>query len=146
MDQPEYGTNTSYVADFIEICLSAKLSDKAEIRKRVSTQDQNVESQSRALTDWCTKQGIFNFEQVIVFSFSRFARSVSHLLKALQKFKGKNIRFVSTTEQLDTNSPMGMALFTLTGESIPGKTPFTIGLKFDPSHSGPAMLEVAHGS
>lgn len=33
MDQPEYGTNTSYVADFIEICLSAKLSDKAEIRK-----------------------------------------------------------------------------------------------------------------
>jgi hypothetical protein len=33
VDQPEYGTNTSYVADFIEICLSAKLSDKAKIRK-----------------------------------------------------------------------------------------------------------------
>lgn len=40
---------------------------------------------------------------------------MSHLLKALQKFKEKNIRFVSTTEQLDTNSPMGLALFTILG-------------------------------
>lgn len=45
--------------------------------------------------------------QVIVFLFSRFVRSVGHLLKALQKFKEKNVRFVSTTEQLDRNSPMG---------------------------------------
>jgi DNA invertase Pin-like site-specific DNA recombinase len=51
--------------------------------------------------------------QVIVFSFSRFARSVSHLLKALQKFKKKSVRFNSITEQLDTNSPMGLALFTI---------------------------------
>ncbi|MGZ3782433.1 MAG: recombinase family protein [Pseudobdellovibrionaceae bacterium] len=112
---------------------------------RVSTQDQNVESQQRALLDWCNKQGIFNheqfidhgisgakesrpalnqlmtrveqgdIEQVIVFSFSRFARSVSHLLKALQKFKDKGVRFHSVTEALDTNSPMGMALFTILG-------------------------------
>lgn len=54
-------------------------------------------------------------EQVIVFSFSRFARSVSHLLKALQKFKEKQVRFLSITEALDTNSPMGMALFTILG-------------------------------
>ena len=112
---------------------------------RVSTQDQNTESQTRALLDWCSKQGIFNYEiftdhgisgakesrpslnelktrvengeieQVIVFSFSRFARSVSHLLKALQKFKDKGVRFHSITEALDTNSPMGMALFTILG-------------------------------
>jgi len=112
---------------------------------RVSTQDQNTESQTRALTDWCAKQGIMNYEifedhgisgakesrpalnrlmekvekgeaeQVIVFSFSRFARSVSHLLKALQKFKEKSVRFLSITEALDTNSPMGMALFTILG-------------------------------
>ena len=112
---------------------------------RVSTQDQNTESQTRALTDWCAKQGIMNYEiytdhgisgskesrpalnemmlrvekgdceQVIVFSFSRFARSVSHLLKALQKFKDKGVRFHSITEALDTNSPMGMALFTILG-------------------------------
>lgn len=113
--------------------------------QRVSTQDQNLESQERALRDWCAKQGIMNFElysdhgisgakesrpalnqlmerieqgdveQVIVFSFSRFARSVSHLLKALEKFRAKQIRFISVTEQLDTNSPMGMALFTILG-------------------------------
>lgn len=61
--------------------------------------------------------GVENQEcsQVIVFSFSRFARSVSHLLKALQKFKEKNVRFVSTTEQLDRNSPIGLALFTSIG-------------------------------
>ena len=52
---------------------------------------------------------------MIVFSFSRFARSVSHLLKALQKFKDKGVRFHSITEALDTNSPMGMALFTILG-------------------------------
>ena len=112
---------------------------------RSSTQDQNLESQQRALLDWCSKQGIFNYElfsdhgisgakesrpalnqlmgrvergeieQVIVFSFSRFARSVSHLLRALEKFREKGTRFLSITESLDTNSPMGMALFTILG-------------------------------
>ncbi len=112
---------------------------------RVSTQDQNSESQVHALKDWCAKQGIIDYQlfndhgisgakesrpalndmmarvergecsQVIVFSFSRFARSVSHLLKALQKFKEKNVRFNSITESLDTNSPMGLALFTILG-------------------------------
>jgi DNA invertase Pin-like site-specific DNA recombinase len=103
------------------------------------------ESQRRALLEWCEKQGIFNYEifndigisgakedrpelnrlmarveagdaeQVVVFSFSRFARSVTHLLKALQKFKDKSVRFYSITEALDTNSPMGMALFIILG-------------------------------
>ncbi len=54
-------------------------------------------------------------EQVIVFSFSRFARSTSHLLKALSKFKEKNVRFNSITESLDTNTPLGVALFTILG-------------------------------
>jgi DNA invertase Pin-like site-specific DNA recombinase len=53
--------------------------------------------------------------QVIVFSFSRFARSVSHFLKAIQKFREKNLRFGSTTEPLDTNSHLGLALFTILG-------------------------------
>ena len=121
------------------------MSKKTFLYVRVSTQDQNTESQTRALTDWCAKQGIMDYElfidhgisgakesrpslnqmmervdkgeaeQVIVFSFSRFARSVSHLLKALQKFKDKSVRFLSITEALDTNSPMGMALFTILG-------------------------------
>ena len=32
MDQPEYGTNTSYLTDFVEICLSAKFASPEEIR------------------------------------------------------------------------------------------------------------------
>ncbi len=114
---------------------------------RVSTMDQvgGAESQTRALTDWASKNNIQNFEifadhgisgakesrpalnrmmqkveeglveQVVVFAFSRFARSTTHLLKALEKFREKSVRFHSITEALDTNSPMGIALFTILG-------------------------------
>ena len=125
--------------------MSVLTDPKVFLYLRVSTSDQNVESQRFALLEYCARQGLTNYEmfidhgisgakesrpalnemmarvekkecsQVIVFSFSRFARSVSHLLKALQKFKDKNIRFNSITEQLDTNSPMGLALFTILG-------------------------------
>ncbi len=52
-------------------------------------------------------------ERVIVYSFSRYARSTSHLLKALETFKSLNISFVSTTENLDTNTPLGLAIFSI---------------------------------
>lgn len=54
-------------------------------------------------------------EAVIVFAFSRFARSTTHLLSALQEFKKHNVQFISLTEKVDTNSPMGIALFTILG-------------------------------
>ncbi len=54
-------------------------------------------------------------EQVIVFAFSRFARSTMHLLKGLQIFKDCKTRFVSITEQIDTESSMGVAMFTILG-------------------------------
>lgn len=54
-------------------------------------------------------------EQVIVFAFSRFARSTMHLLKGLQIFKDHKTRFISVTEQIDTDSPLGLALFTILG-------------------------------
>ena len=53
--------------------------------------------------------------QVIVFSFSRFARSTTHLLSALQKFKDNDVQFTSLTEKIDTNSAMGVAVFTILG-------------------------------
>jgi DNA invertase Pin-like site-specific DNA recombinase len=95
--------------------------------------------------DWCEKNGYKDFEiftdhgisgakesrpalnrmmekvenqlcsQVVVFQFSRFARSTSHLLKALEKFKEKKVRFLSICENIDTESPMGVALFTILG-------------------------------
>ncbi|MCE3010934.1 MAG: recombinase family protein [Proteobacteria bacterium] len=104
-----------------------------------------MESQIRALKEWCTRNAISEYElftdegisgakesrpslnrmmqmvedglveQVVVFSFSRFARSTSHLLKALQKFKESGGRFQSITEVVDTSRPMGMALLTILG-------------------------------
>ena len=52
-------------------------------------------------------------ESVVVYSFSRFARSTTHLLNALQAFKKKNVHFVSLTEKIDTNSPVGVAIFSI---------------------------------
>src|ERR1700692_3713907 len=103
--------------------------------------DQNCDSQKKSLFDYCMRQGINDYElfidqgisgakesrpslnammervnkgdcsQVIVFQFSRFARSVSHLLKALTIFQDKGIRFTSVSEQIDTTSPIGKTLF-----------------------------------
>lgn len=50
---------------------------------------------------------------VAVYSFSRFARSTTHLLKALEIFQKLGVEFVSVTEQIQTNSPMGRAFFTV---------------------------------
>lgn len=50
---------------------------------------------------------------VIVYSFSRFARSTSHLLSALAEFKKLKVSFTSITERIDTNSPLGIAFFTI---------------------------------
>jgi DNA invertase Pin-like site-specific DNA recombinase len=47
------------------------------------------------------------FDAVIVWKFDRFARSVSHLLRALETFQALGIEFVSLTEGVDTSTPMG---------------------------------------
>jgi DNA invertase Pin-like site-specific DNA recombinase len=55
------------------------------------------------------------FDAVIVWKFDRFARSVSHLLRALESFKAQGIEFVSFSEQLDTSTPAGKLVFTVLG-------------------------------
>lgn len=50
---------------------------------------------------------------VVVYSFSRFARSTTHLLNALNRFKAKGVQFVSLTERIDTSSAVGMAMFSI---------------------------------
>jgi DNA invertase Pin-like site-specific DNA recombinase len=50
---------------------------------------------------------------VVVYSFSRFARSTTYLLNALQIFKKKGVHFVSLTEKIDTNSAVGIAIFSI---------------------------------
>jgi DNA invertase Pin-like site-specific DNA recombinase len=146
-------------------------------------QSTGLESQVRVLKKYCEQNEILNAEfftdegisgtktnrpaldrlmaavendeitAVVVYSFSRFARSTTHLLTALQVFKRKGVHFVSLTEKIDTNSAVGIAIFSLTGQSIPEKTSrvrqrerATIGFSFDPSHCGPARLTLADES
>ena len=55
------------------------------------------------------------FDAVVVWRFDRFARSVSHLLKALETFRALGIEFVSLSEQVDTSTPTGKMIFTVLG-------------------------------
>ncbi len=104
-------------------------------------QEKGLDAQVRALRRYCQDKGITNYaifeddgisgtkdsrpalnkmmqevnegkvSKVVVYSFSRYARSTTHLLNALTAFKKMNVIFVSTTENLDTNTPLGYALF-----------------------------------
>lgn len=55
------------------------------------------------------------FDAVIVWKFDRFARSVSHLLRALETFNSLGVAFVSLSESLDTSTPAGKMVFTVLG-------------------------------
>lgn len=113
------------------------------VRVSTSMQTSGLEAQQRALEDWCKRKNITgyriysdenqsgtkysrpaldemqkevkagNISTVVVYSFSRFARSTSHLLSALEDFKSREVGFCSVTEEFDTNSPLGKAFFTI---------------------------------
>ena len=55
------------------------------------------------------------FDVVVVARFDRLARSVSHLLRALETFNALGIQFVSLAEQVDTSAPTGKMIFTVLG-------------------------------
>jgi DNA invertase Pin-like site-specific DNA recombinase len=52
---------------------------------------------------------------VLVWRFDRLARSVKHLVAALETFRSLHVEFVSLQEQLDTATPIGQAMFTIIG-------------------------------
>jgi len=112
-------------------------------RVSTDQQSTGLKSQVRILKDYCQKNDILNYEifvdegisgtkssrpaldrmmravnsgevsSVVVYSFSRFARSTTHLLNALQIFKAKNVSFGSLTEKIDTSTPVGLAVFSI---------------------------------
>lgn len=112
---------------------------------RVSTSLQSTESQLTAIEQYCKNNNIVNYtiykdegisgakesrpgldalmgaarnkeiDTVIVYSFSRFARSTKHLLQALDEFHSLNINFVSISEKLETQTAIGRAIFTIIG-------------------------------
>src|SRR5215831_4461058 len=117
---------------------------KVGIYLRVSTEGQNTEGQESELKEYANNRGwevgrIYRdkitgtttsrpglselmtdakkrkFSAVLVWRFDRFARSVSHLLQALETFRGIGIDFVSLSEQVDTSTPTGKMVFTVLG-------------------------------
>lgn len=112
-------------------------------RVSTADQKNGLEAQVRALKEYCAQNRITDYElfsdenisgatvsrpsldrmmtavrrkefsMVIVYSFSRFARSTTHLLSALEEMKIYETGFVSVTERIETNSPMGRAFFTV---------------------------------
>jgi DNA invertase Pin-like site-specific DNA recombinase len=52
---------------------------------------------------------------VLVARFDRFARSVKHLVLAMEEFSSLGIDFISLNESIDTSSPMGRMIFTVIG-------------------------------
>jgi DNA invertase Pin-like site-specific DNA recombinase len=53
------------------------------------------------------------FDAVLVARFDRFARSVRHLVMALDEFNSLGIDFISLSESIDTSSPLGSAIYTI---------------------------------
>ena len=112
---------------------------------RVSTGDQSVDLQRRELVEFCSRRGWQivgeysdvgvsgakdsrpelnklmadahkrRFDAVVVWKFDRFARSVSHLLRALEAFQSLGIEFCSFSESIDTSSCYGKMVFTILG-------------------------------
>lgn len=113
------------------------------IYARVSTNNQTLASQLDTLKDYCKLRGWHNvieyldegisgvktnrpalnqlmsdaqkkkFDTVLVFRFDRFARSTAHLSQALLQFQALGIDFISYSENIDTSTPMGQAMFTI---------------------------------
>lgn len=112
-------------------------------RTSTQNQVTGLESQIRALEAYCASNQITDFviykdegvsgskahrpgldkmmtainqeqiSSVIVFSFSRFARSTKHLLTALEVFNSKSIGFVSLSEKIDTATTTGKFVFSI---------------------------------
>jgi len=110
---------------------------------RVSTKSQNPETQLIPLREYTKNRGFLDVTEyvdigisgskdrrpaldrlmsdakarrldvILVWKFDRFARSVRHLVNALEEFRHLSVQFVSITEQIDTASPLGQALFSI---------------------------------
>lgn len=113
------------------------------VRTSTLKQEKGLESQQRALIEYCDRKEIRNYrvfedegisgskakrpaldelmklvdegkvEAVLVYSFSRMARSTRHLLEALETFRQKDVNFISITEQIQTDNAYGRMMYTL---------------------------------
>ena len=81
------------------------------VDRGVSGTKESREALDRMMAD--AKRG--KFDIVMVWKFVRFARSLKHLVTALEEFRELGIQFVSHQEAVDTSTPLGRAMFGLIG-------------------------------
>jgi DNA invertase Pin-like site-specific DNA recombinase len=112
-------------------------------RVSTDKQSSGLEAQTRSLLEYVKVKGITNYEvfedfnvsgskqsrpqldrmmkevregkidSVVVYSFSRFARSTKFLLDSLEEFSLLKVNFVSLSENVDLSSAIGRAMFTI---------------------------------
>lgn len=122
---------------------SADNSNRAGLYCRVSTQEQSAQMQLDALREYAKHRGLEivaefidhgisgtkdsrpelnklmdaarkrQIDMVLVYRFDRFARSVKHMILALEEFQSLGVDFVSYSENLDTSTHMGKAMFAI---------------------------------
>jgi DNA invertase Pin-like site-specific DNA recombinase len=78
---------------------------------RVSGTKQSRPALDELMAD-CRKRKV---DVVLVWKFDRFARSLRHLVSALEEFKKLGVDFISSTEGVDTSIPSGELVFQIFG-------------------------------
>jgi DNA invertase Pin-like site-specific DNA recombinase len=116
---------------------------KSALYLRVSTQDQTTLNQEIELKKYCEinnldifriykDEGISgsktsrpqldlmlqdmrnkSFDVIVVWKFDRLGRSTAHLLQVLEEMKNKGVRLIATSQNIDTETPMGKFFFTI---------------------------------
>src|SRR5206468_10274807 len=116
---------------------------RAALYLRVSTLDQNPETQALDLRQFAVQRGLqivdtytdhgvsgtkarrpaldkmmedalrHKFDVVVVWSCDRLARSTKHLLQTLDELNGFGIQFLSQREAIDTEGPLGRAIIVI---------------------------------
>lgn len=115
---------------------------KCALYARVSTDDQNCEMQVRELRAYCERRGWtilheyvdtgwsgklakrpaldrlmrdageHRFDAVLVWKLDRWGRSLSHLIESIRTLRSQDVRWIATTQNLDTGdeNPMSRAM------------------------------------
>jgi DNA invertase Pin-like site-specific DNA recombinase len=83
-----------------------------QIVKEYVDQDESGANESRPALDCLMMDARrHRFKAVLVWRFDRFARSVLHLVKALNEFQSLRLDFISHQERMDTSTAGGRLLF-----------------------------------
>ena len=97
------------LAELREYCRNRRWTITGEYKDTVSGAKESRLALDRLMLDANRRR----FDVVAVWKFDRFARSVSHLLRALETFRVLGVEFVSVSEAVDTSTPTGKMVFTV---------------------------------